>query len=246
MFPVKVCRKGIEAIYSFPWPVSIVSFMANPRLLEGENFEKSLLAMAEDPFFDIIEVPPLSREQWRVVERISRDTGVGVALGAQPAILTKGLNPSALEAEARKAAVKSLKEIIGEAVSHGVCKIALCSGSDPGPENREKAKESLAESIHELYEYARDHHATIILETFDRDWDKKQLLGPLEEALKLLEALEEEGVRIGLLWDLSHAPMLGEEPSDLEKAASYLAHVHIGCTKRLPDGSLKDLSLIHI
>ena len=34
--------------------------------------------------------------------------------------------------------------------------------------------------------------------------------------------------------------MLGERPDDLRRAAPYLAHIHVGCTKRMPSGELRD------
>jgi sugar phosphate isomerase/epimerase len=41
------------------------------------------------------------------------------------------------------------------------------------------------------------------------------------------------------MWDLSHAPMLGESPEDLRRAKGFLAHIHVGCSKKT-DGTYVD------
>ncbi|RLE87932.1 MAG: hypothetical protein DRJ96_03050 [Thermoprotei archaeon] len=241
MFTVGVYRDGVKCSFEFPWRVSIVAFMANPKLLQGEEVEETLKALAEDPFFDMLEVnPPEKPEHWRILEKIRDEAGVEIAIGAQPLVLMRGVNPSALDEAKRKSALNALKRVIDEAATRGVSKVALCSGPDPGVAARAKAKEALVASLKELAAHAEGKGVTVILETFDREWDKKQLIGPIREAVEIAKAVREEHGNFGLLWDLSHAPMLEEKPGDLEIAAPYLAHIHIGCTKRLPDGSLKD------
>ena len=241
MFAASVYKMNVRASYDFPWRIGIVTFMANPKLLQGEEVAETLETLAKDPFFDLLELnPPEKPEHWRAVEKVKDETGVEIAIGAQPLVLMRGVNPSALDEGKRRDALKALKEVIDEASAHGVTKVALCSGPDPGVDARAKAKEALIASLKELAAHAKDRGVTIILETFDREWDKRQLIGPIREAVEVAEAVRREHDNFGLLWDLSHAPMLGEKPSDLEIAAPYLAHIHVGCAKRLPDGTLKD------
>lgn len=241
MLTVGVCRRGVKASYDFPWKVSIVAFMANPKLMQGEEVAETLEALARDPLFDMIEANPLERpEHWRAVERVRDETGVEIAIGAQPLVLMRGVNPSARSEAERSSALKVFKNLIEEAAARGVSKLALCSGPDPGEEARAEAKEALIASLWELAAYAEDKGVTIILETFDREWDRRQLIGPLKEAVEVAKAVRGEHSNFGLMWDLSHAPMLGERPANLEEAAPYLAHIHVGCAKRLPDGSLRD------
>jgi len=241
MFSVRVRAGGVEATCEFPWPVSIVSFMANPQMTgDAERFRETLRWIAEDPFFDAVEIPPPREDQLGIVREAVGEAGLRVMLGAQPAILNRGLNPSAPREEDRRSAVRELKSIMETAASLGVDAVAICSGPDPGPGRREAAVRALRESLRELYEEASRLGTRLVVETFDRDWDRRLLLGPIREAADLLGELRGEGVEIGLLWDLSHAPMLGERPSDLKAAAGLLAHVHIGCAKRLPDGAFRD------
>ena len=240
MLSVRVRKDGIDACYIFPWPVSIVAFMANPRFLKGEMIRETVETLASDPFFDMIEVSPLTSEQWREAEKAIEGAGVVVAVGAQPVVLMQGKNPSSLDEAARKEAVEAIKKVVEESAAHGVKSVAFCSGPDPGVGKRREAKEALIRSLKEIAEFAKDLGVTVILETFDRDWDKKQLIGPIDEALEVAKAVREEFGNFGLMWDLSHAPMLGEKPEDLKRVTEYLAHIHVGCTKKLPDGTLKD------
>ncbi|HDJ96954.1 MAG TPA: sugar phosphate isomerase/epimerase [Thermofilum sp.] len=240
MLAVGVKKDGITSTYVFPWKVSIVAFMANPVFLKGEKVEETLTTLAKDPFFDLIELGPLKPEHWRVVEKLAEETGVEFAMGAQPYVLMQGYNPSATDEAKRREFVKKLKEVIDEISSHGVYTVAFSSGPDPGPEKRDEARKALVQSLLEVTEYAKEKGVIVVLETFDRDWDKKQLIGPIAEAVEVAKQVRKEYSNFGLLWDLSHAPMLGEKPEDLKVAADYLVHIHIGCTKKVSDGSLKD------
>lgn len=242
MFAVHISRDGEEFLVKFPWKVSVVGFMANPPVMKGdpEAAKEAFEILASDPFFDIIEVNVLPEEAWRLVEPIVRKTGIEVASGLQPLVLAKGFNPSALNEDERKKAVKAITEEIRISAERGIKKAAFCSGPDPGEENREAAKDQLVKSLKEITSFAAKLGVTVILETFDRVWDKKQLIGPITEAVQVAKEVREEYENFGLLWDLSHAPMLNEKPSDLRIAKGYLAHIHIGCTKKLEDGTLKD------
>jgi len=236
MFGVYVKKNGIESLYKFPWKVSIVAFMANPATLKGEQLKETFEFLTKDPFFDVIEIHPLSDELWSAVEPIIRKTGIEVAYGAQPLVLMEKKNPSSLIEKERKEAVEAIKKVVDIAAKRGVKTVAFCSGPDPGPEKREEAKQALVESLKEITAYAKDKDVMVILETFDRDWDKKQLLGPIGEAVEVAKAVRAEYNNFGLLWDLSHGPMLNEKPSDLYVAKDFLAHIHIGCTKLTPEG----------
>ncbi len=83
-----------------------------------------------------------------------------------------------------------------------------------------------------MCEYAHDKKVRVALETFDRDFDKRLLIGPLDEAIEVVTKVKARCDNIGLMWDLSHAPLLGETPKDLKRAASLLEHIHIGCAKK--------------
>jgi sugar phosphate isomerase/epimerase len=90
-----------------------------------------------------------------------------------------------------------------------------------------------------LYEHAEKYKTFVLLETFDRSYDKKLLIGPIEEGKKIIEEVRKSHKNIGLLWDLSHAPMLNESPSILLKYGEVVSHIHVGCTKRVSE-TMKD------
>ncbi|RLE71310.1 MAG: sugar phosphate isomerase/epimerase [Thermoprotei archaeon] len=239
MFSVYLEKGGIEGVYKFPWKVSIVAFMANPATLKGAEVKETFEFITSDPFFDVIEIHPLPNELWEVVDPIVKKAGVEVAYGAQPLVLMEKKNPSSLNEKERKEAVEAIKGVVDLAAERGVKKVAFCSGPDPGLDRRKEATQALIESLKEIAGYAKEKGVYIILETFDRNWDKKQLIGPISEAVEVAKAVREEYDNFGLMWDLSHGPMLGEKPQDLYIAKDYLAHVHIGCTKETAEG-LKD------
>jgi sugar phosphate isomerase/epimerase len=242
MLTVQARVKGVEAAVKLPWRVSIVGFMANPRVLQGdpEAVRETFRALTSDSYFDIIEVQPLPEEAWSIAKSIADQRGVEIALGLQPYVLTRGVNPSALNEDVRRKSVATILEEVRKARERGVTKVAFCSGPDPGPADRGAAMDALVKSLKEVSAAAQKLGVTVILETFDRDWDRKQLIGPIAEAVKVAEQVREEYGNFGLLWDLSHGPLLNESPSVLKAAKDYLVHVHIGCAKRLPDGRLVD------
>jgi sugar phosphate isomerase/epimerase len=242
MFAVYFLKGRAAFTALFPWRVSIVAFMANPLVLKEDvsALRETFFTLTNDGFFDVIEVQHLSPEAWQAISPIVSSRGIEVALGVQPLVLMQGYNPSSLKREERERAVAKLIEVVRAAASRGVTKVAFCSGPDPGPENREAAKDSLVGSLKEVAAEAKKHGVTIILETFDREWDKKQLIGPIREAVQVAKEVRAEFDNFGLLWDLSHGPMLNEKPADIRVAKDYLAHIHIGCTKKLPDNRLVD------
>jgi sugar phosphate isomerase/epimerase len=107
------------------------------------------------------------------------------------------------------------------------------SGPDPGEAGRPKATEALTDSLQQLCAYAQekaeDRMLSISLENFDRDLDKRQLIGPTKEAAQLAESIWAGSSNFGLTVDLSHLPQLRERIDETILAAvDHLIHVHIG------------------
>ncbi|MEM2904673.1 MAG: sugar phosphate isomerase/epimerase family protein [Candidatus Bathyarchaeia archaeon] len=238
MFTVDVVHKGLRLSSRFPWPIGIVSFMAYPSLMRGEgDIVGSLRAIGEDPFFDGVEVAQLTDEQWTQATEFLAEKKV--ARGLQPDLLTGEMDLNSADNDARRRAVDYVKREITVASSRGIRTVALCSGPDPGVARRRLAKKVLARSLEEICEAAKGKDVEVLLETFDVEHDKKLLIGPMEEALDIVGFVRERYRNLGILWDLSHAPMLKEGPQVLRKARDALMHVHIGCAKETEAG-LKD------
>lgn len=242
MLGVFAKRRGLELAVKLPWKVGIVVFMANPLIQKEDQqaIEETLSALASDPVFDLVELQPLSESGWAAAGRVLSGSKLELAVGAQPVVLNQGYNPSSTNEGERRRAAEKLIEIAEGAAARGARAVAFCSGPDPGPEKRGAAKAALVKTAREVAARAEKLGLTVLLETFDRDWDRRQLIGPLREAVEVAREVRGEYGNFGLLWDLSHAPLLSERASDLSVARGCLLHVHIGCAKRLPDGRLVD------
>lgn len=67
------------------------------------------------------------------------------------------------------------------------------------------------DSISEICDHAQPYGITISLENFDRDGDKKCLVGPSRESNPIAERVRALGHHnFGLTIDLSHLPLLGD------------------------------------
>jgi len=111
----------------------------------------------------------------------------------------------------------------------------VLAGPDPGEAERERALDLLVDSIKELCRYGREKGIALTLETFDRDVDKKSLLGPSPLAAQFAARVREDYADFGLLYDLSHMPLLGETPGQaLHTLRDYLVHIHVGNCVKVP------------
>jgi sugar phosphate isomerase/epimerase len=69
----------------------------------------------------------------------------------------------------------------------------------------------------------------LTLETFDRDIDKKALIGPSDLASEFAAEVKRDFPDFGLMYDLSHQPLLFEESeSALTLLKDHLVHIHVG------------------
>lgn len=232
-------KGGVEFAAKFPYPVGIVTFMVFPEFLRtDEGFADKVKVLVEDPFFDLLEIGPIGDHEWSKFMNVIKASGrdVKVAVGLQPEVLVRKFNPNALNEEERRKAEEVLVKDTEIAGKRGVKAVALCSGPNvEGPE-REKAREALIKTLSAMAAKAAEYGANVYVETFDYSWDKKRLLGPIGFSAKVIEDVRALGHKnVWLMWDLSHAPMLGEKPEDLKPYADLLGHIHVGCTKRVED-----------
>jgi sugar phosphate isomerase/epimerase len=193
-----------------------------------------LTTIAADPFFGAIEVSwiknPLIRKQ---AAEVLATAGIEVIFAAQPALLQQQLSLCTLDLPARQQAVEETKRLIDHAYELGAAMLVVLSGPDPGAADRRAATEALVDSLKQLCSYAQekseDRMLSISLENFDRELDKKQLIGPTKEAAAVAEAVWAEYSNFGLTIDLSHLPQLRERADETVLAAvDHLIHVHIG------------------
>ena len=220
-----------ESMYKF-MKVGLIHFMAYPQVMEGEGpILETLQKIAEDDFFTAVEVSWIKDVRVRQkAKKLLEVSHLTVAYGAQPRLLVKKLNLNSLNETERQEAVDEVKSAVDEAYEIGAKSLAFLSGEDPGEEKREQALKLLISSIKEICDYAKSKgNLMITLEIFDRDIDKKCLIGPANEAKKLAAEVRKEFDNFGLMVDLSHLPLLGETPAQaIMPVKDYLVHAHMG------------------
>ncbi|MEM2739781.1 MAG: TIM barrel protein [Candidatus Bathyarchaeia archaeon] len=238
MFYTSIYARGFELISRFPWRIGIVGFMVYPELQRTNiGVAEKLKPILEDRFFDLVELYDVSDDDWRILEGYR--CRIDFAIGVQPDILAKGLNPSSIDESERVRAVEALKGRVRAAGERGVKYLALCSGPYPSEGLIEESRKALADTLTELASYASKYGTTILLESFDTRWDRRRLIGSLTDTVDVLRRVRVRCSNIALLWDLSHGPLLDEKPEMLRDYSDLIGHIHIGCAKSV-DGRLLD------
>jgi len=213
--------------------LGIVHFMAFPETVRDEGLLlPTLEKVALDPHFRAIELRLVQDEKLLgPVKALLTTAMLDRGLAAQPAILGGGLDPGTSNDSQRRRTLELLELHVDQAVELEAESVAMLSGPDPGPKDRPAALERTADLIAELCEYSqRRNGPRIICEVFDREVDKKALVGPADTALHLCELVFARGVQnFGLCVDLSHLPLLGETPQQaIEPVQDYLVSAHLG------------------
>ena len=217
--------------------LSIVHFMAFPGCITGTGpISETLTQLALDDFFGAAEITfikdPAERER---VRGIAKQSGLKLGFGAQPALLLPKLSLNDLDDDGRKQAVSAIKACFDEAQEMGCKRVAVLTGPDPGDADRARALDLLADSVGALCAYGGDKGIGLTIETFDRDVDKKSLLGPSGLSAEFSARVREDHPEFGLMYDLSHMPLLNETARDaLETLKDHLVHIHVGNCVKVP------------
>lgn len=213
--------------------IGMVSFMAYPELLRGESRETAniLKKITRDAYFSAIEVSwvrdAAERERTAALLKSSHMT---LCYGAQPRLLTTGLNPNDLTETGRQAAEQTLLEAIDEAKILGCGGVAFLAGKWE-KEKKAEAYAQLKKTTETLCRYASEKEMRVELEVFDYDIAKKALIGPAPLAAKFAGEIREKYPNFGLLVDLSHIPMCREKARDtIRTLREFITHFHIGNT----------------
>jgi sugar phosphate isomerase/epimerase len=206
--------------------IGIVQLMAFPDTDTVESIKK----IAEDEFFGAIEIASIPGDIRDEVIKILEASKLVIGYVGQLALLSQKLDLNSPVPQQREAAISQTKSGVDEAYFLGAKQLAVLSGPTPTPDKREKAKELLVDSLTQICGYAQSKgNLSITLEIFDRDIDKKCLIGPTEEAVEIAREVRRHYPNFGLLVDLSHLPLLKESADRaLKTAKDYLTHVHIG------------------
>lgn len=211
--------------------VGLIHFMAYPNTIKGEGpIVETIKKIAIDDYFTAIEITTIKdKEERKKVKQMLDTSHMIIAYGAQPRLLTTGLNINDLDEEGRQKALTNLKEGIDEAYEMGASSYAFLSGKYE-EDKKEQAYEALVKSTKEICLYAKSKgNLKIALEVFDYDVDKKSLIGPAILALRYAKEIREAHDNFGLMVDLSHIPLLHETIEEsLLPVKDYIIHAHVG------------------
>ena len=113
-----------ESIHKY-FQVGTISWMSYPKRDLLEVIKK----VACDDFFDAIEIPTKLDDETRAkAAKLLAERHLKVCCGAQPRLLSTGLNPNDIDEEGRKAAEATLIEAIDQAEELGAKGIAFLAG----------------------------------------------------------------------------------------------------------------------
>ncbi len=222
--------------------LGFVHFMLFPEVMGGDGpIVESLRHLTADDFFQVAEITHIADpDVAKQAKALSASTKLNLGFGVQPILLRNQLNLASLDESHRQAVVARIRDAVDEAYAMGTRVLGLFDGpsSFPGEEFKTQALSAFAESLKEICDYAEtqrtDYTLWISLEQFDRDVDKKSLVGPIEDTLPLCQEVRAQCGNFGLLVDQGHLPLLGETPGEtLSAARDYLGHIHLGsCIKK--------------
>ena len=220
--------------------VGLVTYDAFPALLTGGvTMAQVVDQVGADEYFDAVEITWISDPKARALAiEAARNSTLSALFAAQPYLLARNLNLSALDNSARVHALKICKDAIDQAAAWDARVFSVLSGPDPGPDKRPAASEALVRSLVELCAYAADKDGlTVLLETCDRKpFGANQLVGPTPEAAEIARQVRARRDNFGLMLNLAHLPLLDEaSPFALDTAKDYLQAVRLGnCVARNP------------
>lgn len=213
-----------ESIHKY-FRVGTIQWMSYPFTDPAE----SLLAIAEDDYFDAIEIKGYgSAEANQNAKHILDQSHLTVCFGAQPWLLGPKLNPNAIDEAQRLEAENALKKAVDEAEFFGAKNIAFLAGKWQ-EETKEQAYHQLLKTTRALCDYAAAKNMGIELEVFDFDMDKKALIGPAPLAARFAADMRETHGNFGLIVDLSHFPTTYETSRFVvQTLRPYITHFHFG------------------
>jgi len=221
-----------ESIHKY-FQVGIVSFMAYPGQLRGtdDKVVEQIGKIASDDYFDAIEVNWIKDDTLRKeTAKLLAASHMKVCYGAQPQLLTTGLNPNDLDEGKRKEAETMLITAVDYAEELGANGIAFLAGKWR-EETKEQSYAQLIKTTTQVCAYAKSKNMFVELEVFDYDIAKASLIGPAPLAARFAADMRTICDNFGLLIDLSHIPMTYESSLFVVQTLKpYLTHFHIGNT----------------
>ncbi len=201
------------------------------RAGEGPILE-TIQTIVDDSDFGAIEIAPPKDPAIRAKARdLLASSGLQVVYLPILPIIVENLGIASADAAERASVLARMKSLIDEAIEFNAPLAMITGQKDTPVDQRLAATARLVEDLQALCDYAATQSKKrllhLTLENFDRDIEKKRLIGPTVEAAALAEAVDRPN--FGLTIDLSHLPLLGETSAEaLRTAAPHIIHAHIG------------------
>ena len=212
--------------------LGIVHFKAYPGIETGVGpIVETLEKICADDFWTAVEIGWMKDYRVRnTAADLLAQSHLSVAYATQPKVLTTKLNLNSFDDKERRMAIEGVKGSVEEAFHLGAEVIRLIAGKDPGDEKREEAKKLLCDSLAEIMDYSTELGSmNFTLKIFDRDIDKKNLIGKFQDALDVANVLGPSYSNFGLLADLSHFPLLDEKAEEaIPLLQDHLTSAHLG------------------
>ncbi len=215
-----------ESIHKY-FDVGTILWMSYPPA--RYDYKETLNKVLIDDFFTAIEITQIKDDELRAeTKELLEQSHIRVCYGAQPRLLSTGLNPNDIDEEGRKKAEATLIEAVDEAEYLGAKGIAFLAGKWED-ETKDKAYDQLLKTTINVSSYAAKKGMSVNLEVFDYDMDKAALIGPAPYAAKFAADVRNVCSNFGLLVDLSHFPTTYETSRFvIQTLKPYITHFHIG------------------
>ncbi len=215
-----------ESIHKY-FDVGTILWMSYPPA--RYDYKETLNKVLIDDYFTAIEITQIKDDELRAeTKELLEQSHIRVCYGAQPRLLSTGLNPNDIDEEGRKKAEATLIEAVDEAEYLGAKGIAFLAGKWED-KTKDKAYDQLLKTTINVSSYAAKKGMSVNLEVFDYDMDKAALIGPAPYAAKFAADVRNVCSNFGLLVDLSHFPTTYETSRFvIQTLKPYITHFHIG------------------
>jgi sugar phosphate isomerase/epimerase len=215
-----------DSIHKY-FQVGTILWMSYPPTLY--DYKASLYKILQDDYFDAIEITQIKSDSLRAeAKAMLEQSHCKVCYGAQPRLLSTGLNPNDISEEGRCKAEATLIEAVEEAEYLGAKAVAFLSGKWE-ERTKELSYAQLLKTTINVCHYAASKNMSVNLEVFDYDMDKAALIGPAPSAARFAADVRKVCNNFGLLVDLSHFPTTYETSRFvIQTLKPYITHLHIG------------------
>ena len=209
--------------------LGIVFGMAEPNY---HSFSK-LRQVLRDPFFSAIEVRDFwsySEKEQAELHRMLQISLMEVIYETQPLQLyIPEFNLNSPDLAVRQETINRLKKEIDAAAYLNARSVVTTSGKFIDGISEEEQIKYLTDSLISLSAHAQEKGILLLLEPFDRDIDKKMLVGSLTNTLQVVKQVRDHCPNFGILLDCGRFPLFTEGSREMVHAmGDFIMQVHIG------------------